>query len=77
MLAPLVVLFMFALFWGVVERRKGWFFPAVFLLGMAYQLHETSISLLVPLLMAVAPALAPGCRRVSDSRDTGILASTW
>src|SRR6266566_1469097 len=39
MLAPLVVLFMFALFCGVVERRKGWFFPAVFLLGMAYQLH--------------------------------------
>ncbi|HET7641343.1 MAG TPA: hypothetical protein VFK47_21720, partial [Ktedonobacteraceae bacterium] len=24
MLAPLIVLFMFALFYGVVERRKGW-----------------------------------------------------
>jgi len=64
MLAPLVVLFMFALFCGVVERRKGWFFPAVFLLGMAYQLHETSILLLVPLLVALA--LAPGTLRWRD-----------
>ena len=64
MLAPLVVLFMFALFCGVVERRKGWFFPAVFLLGMAYQLHETSILLLVPLLVALA--LAPGTLRLRD-----------
>ena len=64
MLAPVVVLFMFALFWGVVERRKGWLFPAVFLLGVAYQLHETSLLLLIPLLIAVV--LAPGTLRWRD-----------
>lgn len=64
MLAPVVVLFMFALFYGVVERRKGWFFPAVFLLGVAYQLHETSVLLLIPLSIAVV--LAPGTLRWRD-----------
>src|SRR5579872_130940 len=28
LIAPFVVLFFFALFWGAEERRKGWFFPA-------------------------------------------------
>src|SRR6266513_1903193 len=27
LLAPFTILFLFALFWGVVERRKGWLFP--------------------------------------------------
>src|SRR5216684_7653411 len=64
MLAPFIVLFLFALFWGVVERRKGWLFPALFLVGIAYQLHETSALLLIPLLVAVV--LAPGTVRWRD-----------
>src|SRR6266581_5312247 len=41
LVAPFVVLFMFTLFKGVVERRKGWLFPALLLLGILFQLHET------------------------------------
>src|SRR5579872_87302 len=40
LIAPFVVLFFFALFWGAEERRKGWFFPAIFLLGVLVQLQE-------------------------------------
>ncbi len=64
MLAPLIVLFMFALFYGVVERRKGWVLPAVLLLGICYQLHETSTLLAIPLLVAML--LAPGTIRWRD-----------
>ena len=64
MLAPLALLFIFALFWGVVERRKGWFFPALLLIGISYQLHETSTLLAIPLLAAVV--LAPGTVRWRD-----------
>ena len=64
MLAPVILLFMFALFWGVVERRKGWFFPALLLIGISYQLHETSTLLAIPLLAAVV--LAPGTVRWRD-----------
>ena len=64
MLAPVILLFLFALFWGVVERRKGWLFPALFLLGIAYQLHETSTLLIIPLLVAIV--LAPGTLRWRD-----------
>src|SRR5438067_22559 len=64
MLAPFVVLFIFVLFWGVVERRKGWLFPAVFLLGVIYQLHEISAVLVIPLLVALV--LAPGTVRRRD-----------
>jgi hypothetical protein len=64
MLAPLTLLFIFALFWGVVERRKGWFFPALLLIGISYQLHETSTLLAIPLLVAVV--LAPGTVRWRD-----------
>jgi hypothetical protein len=59
-----VVFFIFALFWGVVERRKGWLFPALLLLGLLYQMHETAILMLVPLLVAVV--LAPGTMRWRD-----------
>ncbi|MFL5653709.1 MAG: ArnT family glycosyltransferase [Ktedonobacteraceae bacterium] len=56
-LLPLfVTLFMFALFWGVVERRKGWLAPSVMLLGLLYQMHESSALLVVPLLIAVVLA---------------------
>jgi Dolichyl-phosphate-mannose-protein mannosyltransferase len=64
LMPPFVVLFVFALFWGVVERRKGWLFPALLLLGILYQMHETAILLFVPLLVAVV--LAPGTIRWRD-----------
>lgn len=55
-MAPLVVLFMFALFWGVVERRKGWLAPAVLLLGLILQCHESASLLIALLLIAVVLA---------------------
>jgi len=64
LMPPFVVFFIFALFWGVVERRKGWLVPALLLLGILYQMHETAILLLVPLLVAVV--LAPGTMRWRD-----------
>jgi 4-amino-4-deoxy-L-arabinose transferase-like glycosyltransferase len=64
MLAPFVVLFFFALFWGVVDRRKGWFCPAVILLSIAIQLHETAFLLIFPLIAALI--LAPRTVRLRD-----------
>jgi 4-amino-4-deoxy-L-arabinose transferase-like glycosyltransferase len=64
LIAPFVVLFIFTLFWGVVERRRGWLFPALLLLGILVQLHETTIVLAVPLLLALL--LAPGTVRWRD-----------
>ena len=61
---PFVVPFIFALFWGVVDRRKGWLFPALLLLGILFQLQETTIILIVPLLVAIL--LAPGTVRWRD-----------
>lgn len=48
-----VILFMFALFRGVVERRKGWLFWAILLIGVLYQFHGSSLYLLIPLAAAV------------------------
>ena len=53
---PFVILFMFMLFLGVVERRKGWFGPALILLAILYQTHGTTITLAVPLLLACCMA---------------------
>src|SRR5438270_2938685 len=64
MLAPVIMLLMCALFWGGVERRRGWFFPAVFLLGVIYQLHEISAVLVIPLLVTLI--LVPGTVRRRD-----------
>ncbi len=64
LMPPFVVLFMFTLFWGAVDRRKGWLFPALVLFGILYQMHETSLLLLVPLFIAVM--LAPGTMRWRD-----------
>ena len=64
MIAPFVVLFIFALYWGVVDRRKGWLFPALILLGIMIQLHETTI--ILSLLLLVALMLSPGTVRVRD-----------
>jgi 4-amino-4-deoxy-L-arabinose transferase-like glycosyltransferase len=48
-----VMLFVFILFRGVVERRKGWLFWAILLLGVLYQLHSSAVYLLIPLAAAV------------------------
>ena len=64
MVTLFIVLFLFPLFWGVVERRKGWLFPAMFLLGAMVQLHETTILLAIPLLVAIV--LAPETLRWRD-----------
>ncbi len=64
LLPPLVILFMFALFRGAVERRKDWFFPATLLLGLLYQLHGLTLVLAVPFLLACV--LAPGTIRKRD-----------
>jgi len=67
MIAPFVLLFLFALFWGVVERRKGWLFPALLLLGIVFQLHEITILLIVPLAIALILA-----RRTLRWRDLAL-----
>jgi len=64
LIAPFVVLFIFVLFFGVVERRRGWLFPALLLFGILIQLHETTVILCVPLLVALL--LAPGTVRWRD-----------
>src|SRR3989440_1401180 len=64
LLAPFTILFLFALFWGVVERRKGWLFPALVLLGVMYQLHE--LTLLLAALLLVALLLTPRTIRPRD-----------
>ncbi|WP_220196349.1 glycosyltransferase family 39 protein [Ktedonospora formicarum] len=58
------MLFIFALFRGVVERRKGWFFPACLLLSILYQMHPTTIILGSVLCLAVL--LAPTTIRWRD-----------
>jgi len=45
-----VMLFLFCLFRGVVERRKGWLFPAILFLGILYQVHGSSLLLAALLL---------------------------
>lgn len=47
------MLFLFMLFRGVVERRKGWVVPAVLLVCILYQLHGSGLFLLVPFAVAV------------------------
>jgi len=64
MIAPCVVLFIFVLFWGVVDRRKGWLIPALILLGILVQLHETTI--ILSSLLLVAFLLSPGTVRLRD-----------
>jgi hypothetical protein len=63
-IAPFVILFMFALFWGVVDRRKGWLFPALVLLGILIQLHITIV--ILSSLLLVALVLSPGTVRLRD-----------
>src|SRR5207248_6707917 len=63
-ITPFVVLFIFALFWGVVDRRKGWLFPALVLLGILIQLHVTMV--ILSSLLLVALVLSPGTVRLRD-----------
>nr|MDQ2716402.1 glycosyltransferase family 39 protein [Chloroflexota bacterium] len=70
LLPPLVILLMFALFRGAVERRKDWFFPAALLLGLLYQLHGLTLVLAVPFLLACM--FAPGTIRKRDLALTAI-----
>jgi hypothetical protein len=63
-IAPFVILFIFALFWGVVDRRKGWLFPALVLLSILIQLHVTMLILFS--LVLVALILSPGTVRLRD-----------
>ncbi len=64
LLPILTILFLFALFWGVVERKKGWLAPALFLLGILVQLHASGIMMAFPL--GVALLLAPKTLRWRD-----------
>jgi len=59
-----VPLFISVLLYGVIERRKGWFAPAIVLVGLLAQLHGSGFLLMAPL--AVAFVLAPGTIRVRD-----------
>jgi 4-amino-4-deoxy-L-arabinose transferase-like glycosyltransferase len=59
-----LLLFLCALFTGAVERRKGWLFPALFLVGLMVQLHATGAMLVAPMLVALV--LAPGTVRWRD-----------
>jgi len=59
-----VPLFIATLFLGAVSRRKGWLFPALFLLGLLVQLHASTVTLAAALLVAVV--LAPGTVRWRD-----------
>src|SRR5579885_3002488 len=52
LLAPFVPLFLFALFWGVVERRRGWLASAVLLWGWMIQLHGSAVLLAIPLILS-------------------------
>lgn len=63
-LMPLfVILFIFVLFRGVVEHHNGWLFPALLLLGILYQTHGTTMTLLAPLGLAVLFAPETICKR--------------
>ncbi len=66
-----VMLFIWLLFRGVVERKRGWFAPALLLAGLIFQLHTTAVLLLAPLFVAVL--LSPGTIRKRDVA-LGILA---
>ncbi len=71
LMPPFVVLFILTLFVGVVERRKGWLFPALVLFGILYQMHPTTVLLAAPLVLALF--LAPGTLRWRDLLFAGIL----
>src|SRR5260370_25895030 len=64
LMPPFVILFMFALFWGVVESRKGWLFPALLLSGLLF--HILPITLLLPIPLLPPTFLPPVTLRWRD-----------
>lgn len=48
-----VIIYIWMLYRGVVERKKGWFIPAVMLAFFIIQLHFSALPLLAPLLVAM------------------------
>lgn len=46
------ITFLLIVFRGVLDRRPGWFAPAIILVGLAYQFHGTGIFLGAPLALA-------------------------
>ncbi|MBA2285358.1 MAG: glycosyltransferase family 39 protein [Ktedonobacteraceae bacterium] len=70
MMQLFVILFFFALYRGVVERRKGWLPLAATWLAILLQMHLTALSLLVPLLLALL--FAPETQRWRDLGYAGI-----
>jgi 4-amino-4-deoxy-L-arabinose transferase-like glycosyltransferase len=59
-----VPLFMLVLFRGVVDRKPGWLFPAIFLYGLLFEWHGSSLLLAAPLV--VTWLLAPKTVRWRD-----------
>ena len=59
-----VILFIWLLFRGVVERKRGWLAPALLLAGFIFQLHTTAVLLIAPLIVAIV--LSPGTIRKRD-----------
>lgn len=51
-----VPLYIFLLFHGAVAHRQGWFAPALLLLGLLFQLHGSTLLLVVPLFVSLAVA---------------------
>ena len=56
LLPLLMVLLLFMLFRGVIQKKSYWFLPAVLLIAAMYQLHSTAVYLAAPLLVAVVLA---------------------
>ena len=51
-----VLIFVFFIYRGAVERRRGWLLPALALLGIMYQLHPSTLSLSVLVVLALVMA---------------------
>jgi hypothetical protein len=56
LLPLLMILFLFFLFRGVVEKKPYWFLPSVVLIAAMYQLHNTAVYLIAPLFVAMVLA---------------------
>jgi 4-amino-4-deoxy-L-arabinose transferase-like glycosyltransferase len=66
-----VILYVFVIFRGIVDRRKGWFFWALVLLGVIYEVHETALIVGACLL----PALLFGWKRIRVREIVGAIAA--
>lgn len=64
LLLGFIPLFLIVLYRGVVDRKPGWLFPAIFLYGLLFEWHGSSLLLAAPLVVAVL--LAPKTVRWRD-----------